>query len=164
MPALNGKILLAALALVLLCGCGWQLRGASLQGQGVTAVAIQAEDRHRQLALLLERALTPLVAVNAAANSHTIVVEQFTAASRLATVSATIRSAEEQLNMALTFSFKRGDDYLIRSQTVRLERLYRNVETDILASKNERRQVEREMRQALVEQLVRQIAAHRSGG
>lgn len=147
------------LATQLIASCGWQLRGAQLAAHGIDAIAVDARDSYRDVALALEQRLAPLVAVNSRDSQHTIAIETFTTESRVASVSATIRSAEEQLNMALTFSFKRGDEYLIRSQTLRLERLYRNVESDILGSKNERQQVLAEMRQSLVDQLVRQILA-----
>jgi outer membrane lipopolysaccharide assembly protein LptE/RlpB len=140
-------------------GCGWQLRGAGLEARDIAGITVEASASDRDIALQLARTLAPLVAVNNAAADHTVTIEQFSSQARVATVSAAIRSAEQQLNMALTFSFKRGDDFLIRSQTIALERLYRTIETDILASKNERRLVEHEMRSELVAQLVRQLAA-----
>lgn len=154
-----GLTLLLLLATQLLGGCGWQLRGSHMALNGIEAIEVNARDSYRAVALDLEKQLVPLVAVNRKDSPHRIDIESYTANSRVATVSATIRSAEEQLNMALTFSFKHGEEYLIRSQTLRLERIYRNVESDILASKNERQLVISEMRQTLVEQLVRQILA-----
>ncbi len=142
-----------------LIGCGWQLRGSALEARNIAGITVAASASDRDIALQLGRALAPLVAVNNAAADHTVAIEQFSSRARVATVSSAIRSAEQQLNLALTFSFKRGDDYLIRSQTIALERLYRTIETDILASKNERRLVEREMRGELVAQLVRQLVA-----
>lgn len=155
--------LLLGLLVAASAGCGWQLRGSGLEARNIEGIAIEARDGDRDIALQLARALAPLVAVDNAGADHRVVIESFTRRERVATVDATIRSAEQQLNMALTFSFKKAHQYLIRSHTLRIERLYRTVETDILASKNEQRLVEREMRSELVAQLIRQLSALPSG-
>ena len=137
--------------------CGWQLRGAGFDRLEIDGIHIIAEDRYRTIALQLERELSPRVPVNTASADHSLVIETFAVAKRVATVTSAIQVAEQQLNMALTFSFKRGDETLIQSQTVKIERLYRNIEDNILASKNERALVEQEMRQQLIDQLLRQL-------
>ncbi|MDC0403766.1 LPS assembly lipoprotein LptE [Porticoccaceae bacterium] len=139
--------------------CGWQLRGAGLNRLEIAGIRVIAEDRYRTIALQLERELSPRVPVNTASADHSLVIENFAVAKRVATVTSAIKVAEQQLNMALTFSFKRDDQILIQSQTVKIERLYRNLENNILASNNERRLVEHEMRQQLIEQLLRQLMA-----
>jgi len=160
------QVLLVVLVAALLAGCGFQLRGTDLRSS-VTRAYVEAAPRHgyeAPLRLALERAGVELLDVQA---EDALVVELFDErrSRRSVSVSGSAVAAEFEVLMGVRYGVRDGAGrQLIEPQWLERERVYRADRDNILGSSEERALLEREMRDDLIQQIIRSLDALAGAG
>jgi LPS-assembly lipoprotein len=153
--------LLAIILLLTLGGCGWQLRDAQVVPQTIGSLHVATQLSDRDIVNELTRALDVYgvkVVDSAAAADYSVVIVDFRQNRRIATLNASARVAEYQLNDDLDFLIADATGApLTALLTASVERSYEIEERDILSSENEERQVRREMREEIVRQILNRL-------
>ena len=154
------KILLMALTLIV-SSCGWQLRDTQIIPSSIGSIYVSSSNPNSALITELKRALNTYgvsVASNSAGADYAVVIVDFRQNHRTASLNASARVAEYQLNEDVDF-------YIIDSEgnqitplsTASVERVYEFSEDDILASDNEEKFVRDGMREDIVRQILNRL-------
>jgi LPS-assembly lipoprotein len=147
------------LLIVLLTGCGWQLRGAGA-GFGGEAVYVESEVGAGELAFEAARTLSDLgariVEDPAAADTIVVLVDESVSRTTLA-VNERGRATEYELRYSLAFRVEDAGGVLGR-QTVRTYQAYDANPLDPLAEQSERERVLRDLREEAVNTMVARVA------
>ena len=154
------KILLMTLTLII-SSCGWQLRDAQIVPSSVGSIYISSSNPSSALITELKRALSTYgvkVAPTYADAGYTVVIVDFRQNYRTASLNASARVAEYQLNEDLDFYISDSEANQITPLfTASVERVYEFSEDDILASDNEERFVRNGMREDIVRQILERL-------
>jgi LPS-assembly lipoprotein len=159
--ASRSRVLVAALVLTVLPGCGFQLRTWEL---GTTAESVFVTSNPRNpLEGPLQRALRQAgVALASSPAEAELVVALLDdrRERRSATVSDQARVAEYEVNLGVRYRVTDGDgNELVAPRWVERERVYRVDRDNIVGSSEEQALLEREMQQDLVQQIIRSLDA-----
>jgi len=154
------KILLMTLTLII-SSCGWQLRDAQIIPSSVGSIYISSSNPSSALITELKRALSTYgvkVAPSYAGADYTVVIVDFRQNYRTASLNASARVAEYQLNEDVDFYISDSEANQITPLfTASVERVYEFSEDDILASDNEERFVRNGMREDIVRQILERL-------
>ena len=149
---------LAVLGVVLVGGCGFQLRTWDLAGlERVRVVGADAPVLRRELARVLAR--SGVVVAEARGDADVIVrLSGERAARRTASVTGGARVAEYEMTLSVSFGAEnaRGDE-MIPTRTLRSERTYRLDVDNLIGSREEETLIVRELRADLVQRIVRSL-------
>ncbi|MDE0746290.1 MAG: LPS assembly lipoprotein LptE [Porticoccaceae bacterium] len=154
------KILLMALTLIV-SSCGWQLRDTQIIPSSIGSIYVSSSNPNSALITELKRALNTYgvsVASNSAGADYAVVIVDFRQNHRTASLNASARVAEYQLNEDVDFYITDSEGNQITPlSTASVERVYEFSEDDILASDNEEKFVRDGMREDIVRQILNRL-------
>lgn len=157
-PARVHCVWLLALAIGVLGGCGWQLRGQGDAPQHIDSLHIGGRPLDAQLRRELERDLDALGIPrkeSAHQAQYSLVILDQKSKRRTAALSARARTSELELIEEVEFTLLASDgSEVIPPATVRDDRVFEYNEDDILATDDEAQLLRREMRANLVRQII----------
>ena len=155
---LNKKLFINVLLLIMISGCGWQLRDSQLLSADIGAVHLTAEDYHSPLITELRQRLDNFgvsTTSTRAEASYTIVIVDSRRWRRTSTLNSGGRVGEYQLNEEVDFMiFDQAENPLTALATASAEKVFEFDERDVLASANEEQLVKKQMRQEIVRQIL----------
>jgi LPS-assembly lipoprotein len=153
-------------AVLLLAGCGFHVRGNYQLPDTIGAVFIDVPGydydlRHRLQQALTSRGVT--LVEDAAAADAVLQITNPRFATRVLSVGTDARVREHELRYTLGFELRRRDGkYLVPPQSVELLRDVTYDETNILGSQSEQSAGRLELQDQAVQQIVRRLAARLS--
>ncbi len=154
------KILLMTLTLIV-SSCGWQLRDTQIIPSSIGSIYVSSSNPNSALITELKRALNTYgvsVASNSAGADYAVVIVDFRQNHRTASLNASARVAEYQLNEDVDFYITDSEGNQITPlSTASVERVYEFSEDDILASDNEEKFVRDGMREDIVRQILNRL-------
>ena len=157
-PPTFRRLWLLVLAVGILGGCGWQLRGHGDAPQHIDSLHIGGRLTDRELLRELERDLVTLgIALRDNANQaqYSLVILDQKSKRRTATLSSRARTAELELIEEVEFTLLASDgSKVIPPAKVRDDRIFEYDEDDVLATDDEAQLLRREMRANLVRQII----------
>lgn len=162
MTVTRARTAAALFALVLLAGCGFQLKGAVSLPAGVKTVYVATSDELSPFAVQLGRALDTAGATRAASASvadAVIRVTQDRTGRRVLSVSARNTPQEYQVYYVLGYSIERGDQKAVAPQEIELSRSYSFSESDLLAKGREEAILREALARDLAGLVVRRLAS-----
>ncbi len=173
MAALPRRRLLAGLSALLpvAAGCGFQLRGTGPPAaSALTDLRLRMPQSEpgfeRQLRRRLEMAGIRLHdASDEAAREHPLLAigaEAFSG--RPASTTVLARSAQVTLRLAIRIDLAAGEELLIDTETLSVERTHYQDLRNIAGNREEAELLRGEMRRELIERIARRLAAARTGG
>jgi len=155
------RYILLATTIAMLCSCGWQLRDAQVVPSTIGSLHVATQLPNREIVNQLTRALNVYgveVVDSASQADYSVMIIDFRETRRIATLNASARVAEYQLNDDLDFMIAGATGEPLTSLlTASVERSYEIEERDILSSENEERLVKREMREEIVRQILNRL-------
>lgn len=145
-------------AIVLLAGCGFHLRGWDLAANVGSAAVISADrvDISRDLEAALRQSGVELVAIDESPDV-TIEILNESVSRRSASVSGQARVAEYELTSLVAYRIQGDNGPLLPRSQARAERSFRLDRDNIVGSSEEQALLEREMRRDLIEQILRSL-------
>ena len=154
------KILLIALTF-LITSCGWQLRDTQIAPSSIGTIYISSTNPSSALITELRRALNTYgvkVASNSLSADYAVVIVDFRQNHRAASLNASARVAEYQLNEDVDFYITGPQGNQITPlSTASVERVYEFSEDDILASDNEEQFIRNGMREDIARQILNRL-------
>lgn len=153
-------------AVLLLAGCGFHVRGNYQLPDTIGAVFIDVPGydydlRHRLQQALTSRGVT--LVEDAAAADSVLQITNPRFATRVLSVGTDARVREHELRYTLGFQLRRRDgEFLVPPQSVELLRDVTYDETNILGSQSEQSAGRLELQDQAVQQIVRRLAARLS--
>lgn len=153
----------ALVAVLLLAGCGFHVRGNYQLPDTIGAVFIDVPGydydlRHRLQQALTSRGVT--LVEDAAAADSVLQITNPRFATRVLSVGTDARVREHELRYTLGFQLRRRDgEFLVPPQSVELLRDVTYDETNILGSQSEQSAGRLELQDQAVRQIVRRLAA-----
>lgn len=150
----------AALAVLLLAGCGFHLEGRTVLPAMMRRPYIQASDQQSDFVQSLRRDLLISGAhpLGGPAHASAVIVVHESRVKRVLSVSATNRPTEYQLDYTVQFSVIAGDKTLLAKQTVRTSRSYTFSENLLLATEHEQAILTGAMGRQLADIVMRRLA------
>lgn len=145
---------------LLLCACGFALRGTQQSPIAIDTVVLRGDVSStltRQLRDSLESVGVTTVIAQSANYVLTVGPEQIN--SRTLSVNGRAQAAQYELQMAVEVALERGDAMLMAPEVISVTRSYFEDTANIAGSNAERELLQTEMRQELVDTLVRRLAA-----
>ncbi len=153
-------------AVLLLAGCGFHVRGNYQLPDTIGAVFIDVPGYDYDLRHRLQQALTSrgVTLVDDAADADSVLqITRPRFATRVLSVGTDARVREHELRYTLGFELRRRDGkYLVPPQSVELLRDVTYDETNILGSQSEQSAGRLELQDQAVQQIVRRLAARLS--
>ncbi|MDO3381930.1 LPS-assembly lipoprotein LptE [Gilvimarinus algae] len=150
--------LLAAL-LILLAGCGWQLRGELMPPLDINHLRIEASEEHTELQRELEQALARqgiAVVEPPAEAGHTLILGDESLTKRTVGVGSDSLAAAFELTLELDYQlYDSAGTLLAPASTAQVIRSFDA--SDPTGLEREQDLLEREMRRELVQQLMRRL-------
>lgn len=153
-------LLAGAAGLCLLAGCGFQLRSWDLAHQDLS-IHVRA-GAASTLVAPLRRALRQAGAPQAAdAAQADLIIDLLDERSnrRIASLTAGARAAEYELENSVRFSIRAGQQVVAAPRWVRAFRVFRIDRTSLTGSSEEQVLIEEELREDLLQQIMRSVAA-----
>lgn len=161
MKKLITAVLLSALTTTLLSACGWHLRGFSSVPINLDRVYLTAQDSHGALITELKRALqsNKVQVTNASADAqYTIELSNEKTERRTVSVGNNALAAEYELNMSMDYRILNpAGEVVAPLVTATTYRAYTFDINAVVAKAEEERLIEREMRNNLVQQVLRRL-------
>lgn len=158
------RILCAALAALVLGGCGFHLRGAMTLPPDIGEIRVVAKDRYsplaESLALALERQGVQARAEGPVEGVSTLDIRFEKWGDTPIAIDVRGRAQEYSLRYATIFELKRADGtVVVPQQSVELSRDYISVPTRSEGTESEREVLMREMQREMVNSILRRIDA-----
>lgn len=161
MKKLITAVLISAMATTLLSACGWHLRGSSSIPMNLDSVYVTAEDRHGALITELQRALISnevALAKSSTDAQYSLQLSNEKVDRRTVSVGHNALAAEYELNMSVDFRILNPAGEIIAPMiTASTYRSYTFDINAVVAKAEEERLIEREMRNNLVQQILRRL-------
>lgn len=161
MKKLITVVLISALTTTLLSACGWHLRGFSSVPINLDSVYVTAEDSHGALITELKRALASSkvnVPQSSSDAQYTLQLSNEKADRRTVSVGNDALAAEYELNMSADFRIlNQAGEIVSPPITATTFRSYTFDLNAVVAKAEEERLIEREMRNNLVQQMLRRL-------
>ena len=153
---------LAAVAILLLTGCGFHLRGTGNAQLALSVIHVTSNDAYGEMQQALERALTEagvkLVPADKAAYSVHLLTERRTR--RSVATTSDVQVAEYGLKMEVSFELTdAAGKQVIAPTTVTSQRIYRFDNSSLVGSDEEENLLNKEMRRDIASQIIRRIDA-----
>lgn len=152
------RVLSVLLAMALLAGCGFHLRGWDLSASVASAAVVSADrvDITRDLEAALRQSGVDLVSIDESPDV-TIEILDESVSRRSASVSGQARVAEYELTSLVAYRILGESGPLLPRSLARAERSFRLDRDNIVGSSEEQALLEREMRRDLIEQILRSL-------
>lgn len=161
MKKLITAVLITALTTTLLSACGWHLRGLSSIPINLDSVYVSAEDSHGALITELQRALVSskvAVAQGSADAQYTVQLSNERSDRRTVSVGSNALAAEYELNMSVNYRIlNQAGDIVSPMITASTFRSYTFDINAVVAKAEEERLIQQEMRNNLVQQILRRL-------
>jgi len=145
--------------ILLLSGCGFQLRHDPEWPEAWQTVRIQTPDPLSQLRLDLEQRLRKRLASDDSPDAVVIECSEEQLQREVLSVDDRARVSEYLLRYAVSFEVRRGDEILLPTQRIVLQRDYRFDELQALGAAQEEALITTELRREMVRRILRQLAA-----
>lgn len=158
--AIFKRLVLLSGGLLLVAGCGFQLRTWDLSSN-IDSVFVEVAGSN-PLEEPLRRALQQAgVAAAESASAAAVVIElrDMRRTRRGVSVNSRARVAEYQLNLQVLYGVRDADQELLAPQWARSARVYQVDRDNLVGSNEEETLLEREMRSDLVQQIIRAVNA-----
>ena len=153
----------AILCLLLsLTGCGFTLRGTEQATLPITTVQLLSAQQNSPLMQQLRAALAAADVSTSVTNeqaSYTLSVGEEQTNTRTASVNSRARAAQYDLQLAVVVQLDRAGETLFGPETLAIQRSYYEDIANIAGSNEEMELLRTEMRQELVDQLLRRLRA-----
>lgn len=149
--------LVALFGVLLLAGCGFQLRGNSPLVAGLDAVALRSTDPNSDLSIELERALKQSSAWTDADGAAVLSLSNEALNRQILSYNERARVSEYTLVLTVDVVLQRGDDVLQPGITLSVEREYGFDENQALAAAKEEELITRELRRQMVQQILEHV-------
>lgn len=155
--------ILPLLALALLQGCGFQLRGAVALPGNIAPVYIQGPGQYDELRLELTQIFSfsdIQVVTDPKAAASTLKISGRSSDRRVLSVDGNGNVAEYELHEGAHFSLVAADgSVLVEPQTVSTITTYLNSETEVLGKQQEEGSLRKDLRRDLASQIMRRLQA-----
>lgn len=145
-----------------LAGCGFTLRGTEQATLPITTVQLVSAQQNSAFMQQLRAALSAADVSTSASNeqgSYVLSVGEEQANTRTASVNSRARAAQYDLQLAIVVQLDRAGTTLFGPETLAVQRSYYEDIANIAGSNEEMELVRTEMRQELVDQLLRRMRA-----
>lgn len=157
------RLVTMGLMLVVVAGCGFQLRGAASLPPAMATTHVKAPDPDsafvRELQLLL-RGNGVALAPEPSAEAAELRILRERISRRALSIAGDARVREFALVFELTFALDApGGEPLLRPETLRLERDFQFDEQEILGAANEEELLREDLRRSMAQALIRRLAA-----
>jgi LPS-assembly lipoprotein len=152
----------AAVAALIVAGCGFQLKGAVALPADVKSVYVATSDELTPFSVELGRALRAsgaAMAPSAAAADAVIRVAQDRTGQRVLSVNARNTPQEYQVFYTLRYSIDHGGTQAVTPQEIELSRTYSFSESDLLAKDREETILREAIARDLADLVVRRLAS-----
>ena len=153
-------ILLSLLIFPILTGCGFTLRGTDslALNPAMRQIQLNYPNSSNELALLLQRRLTAYsVELIDDSESYQLTLGAEQNRERVVSVNRNIRAGEYEMTLAASFQLNYQGETVINSEIISLTRIYEADPANAAAKTNEAELIKNELRQALVEQILRRL-------
>lgn len=155
--------ILPLLALALLQGCGFQLRGAVVLPGNIAPVYIQGPGQYDELRLELTQIFSfsdIQVVTDPQVAASTLKISSRSSDRRVLSVDGNGNVAEYELHEGAHFSLVAADgSVLVESQPVSTITTYLNSETEVLGKQQEESSLRKDLRRDLASQIMRRLQA-----
>ncbi len=152
-------LLILSLSTLLLSACGWHLRGS--QGlDNIESLYISAEDSHGLLASDIRRLAENYdIALSDTPKDaqYSLIILQERDERRTISVGNDALASEYEITLATDYRIERGGEVLIPKATASVSRSYDHNPNDVLSTTEEELLLRREMRQLLIQQIMRRL-------
>ena len=145
---------------LLICACGWHLRGASSKDIDVDSVYVGADDAFGTLAEELNRALTASnikAAESPQAASYSIYLSNEDKDRRAASVGNDALVTEYELTQSVDYRIERAGEILVPTTRAEVSRTYEFDRNAMVAKGEEEVLIQREMQSTLIQQILRRL-------
>lgn len=157
------RLLLPLLALALLQGCGFQLRGSIALPSSIAPVYIQGLGEYDELRQELTQifSFSDIQVVNEPqAAASTLKISNRSSDRRVLSVDGNGNVAEYELHEGVQFALQAADgSALVEPQTVNTTTTYINTETEVLGKQQEEGTLRRDLRRDLASQIMQRLQA-----
>jgi LPS-assembly lipoprotein len=154
------KLIALLLTTTMLTACGWHLRGSIALPEDLNSIYLSAEDTHGSLINDMQRALISnniSVTKSAAEANYSIKLLGERSERRAASIGGDALASEYELTMEVDYSIDRGEETLLEKDTARTIRTYDYNRNQVLGSSGEEDIIKAEMRNELIQQIVRRL-------
>jgi LPS-assembly lipoprotein len=152
------------LALLVLSGCGFQLRGEQHLPEAMAVTYVAAPDRESLLFETLVSALSRAdisITDNADEATAVLTLLQDIAGQRVLSVTAQGNPEEYELFRTLQYELVAGDETLVRSRPVTVTRDFAYVESDVLGTQRQAERLDAALAGELTALVIRTLSAAR---
>lgn len=160
MKKLLTTLVTTVLTATLLSACGWHLRGSMSMPMDLESVYVTAEDSHGALITDLKRTLVSnhvATTDNSAEAQYSIALGNEERERRTVSVGNDALAAEYELNMSVDYQITNQAGEVIASNNATTYRSYTFDRDAVVAKAEEERLIEQEMRNNLVQQILRRL-------
>lgn len=157
---MNKRLLLIIITSLLLSACGFTLRGSETIALGTTIQEIElvTNNSSNELGQILRRRLLASgVEVIEDSSAYKLTLGDEQSIERIVSVNRNIRAGEYELTLISSFYLENDGESVIPSEIIALDQTYEADPTNAAAKTNETAIVETEIRQAIVEQILRRL-------
>lgn len=157
---MNKRLLLIIITSLVLSACGFTLRGSQTQalGTSIQEVELLTNNSSNELGQILRRRLIAAgVEVIEDSSSYKLSLGDEQSIERIVSVNRNIRAGEYELTLISSFFLENNGESVIPSEIIALDQIYEADPTNAAAKTNEAGIVEAELRQAMVEQIIRRL-------
>ena len=151
--------------LLLLGSCGWHVRGTQEMPDGLRQLRLVSAPESAALVQKLQRSLSISdEQLESTAGTPTLHIGIEQRLLRTVALDASARSAEQEMRLVIEFQLHDGSDTLIYGpEELSVSRVYAYNPNQVIAKQDEERLIYQELQDALVAQLIRQLARVRIG-
>jgi len=141
----------------LLSACGFQLRGSGDMAFGLSELNLTARDAYGPLVKDLRQTL-----LNSGVNVHpgaqyTVDLVSESRKDRTVSYTGTARSAEYETKLEVAYELRGAKNTLLLTNTVDAQNTYVNDENNLIGSEQEAKQLDKELRASVVNQLAQRL-------
>ena len=161
---INTKLAAILLSLSLLSACGFSLRGSSNAELPLELQTLQvlSQGGNNELMRALQRSLKSsniTVIDDSQAGIYRLTIGTEQVSERVISVNSTARAGEYELSMSLSFQLDSDAESVLGPEILSIERVYLADPNNAVAKSDEGQLIRKEMRQALVRQILTRLQA-----
>lgn len=157
------NIILALVISLITSSCGYSLRNSDVLSSKFTSVQLSIQQPNSEFARLLNRSLqvasvtTTAGELDTSTDTPILAISNEASESRPITVNPRARAAQYELRLSVIIALMLGDEMLIDTETLFVERIYFEDIENISGNQEEIEIITTEMRRELVNQLMRRL-------
>jgi LPS-assembly lipoprotein len=153
-------LLPALLALGLLAGCGFSLRGSANLPEPLRTLQVAGVEENGELLQEVRRALRNSgVTLVEEASAYRLGIGRESSSERIVSVNSNARAGEYEIEMNLLFQLSQGGTTVLGPETLRMSRVYLTDPENAVAKEDEAELIRSELRREVAQLLLRRLQA-----